>query len=790
MHYGESMISKQLHTVLNKAVHQAAQNHHEYVTVEHILAALFEDEDIKRILAACGADVDEAIKDLNDYFAKISELSVPDTVGDWEIKTTIGFQRVIQRAVFHVQSCGKHDVLPENALVAIFSEKESHAAYILEKQGVTRFKVVEYISHGSTSDYDYEEEEDYDDDYDQAIQLPEGFEGSASVSGSSDGEEAAGNTGKRQRGTMDENDPLLQFTENLNQSARDGKIDPLIGREAELERTVQILCRRRKNNPIFVGDAGVGKTAIAQGLALRIIEDKVPEVLKGTKIYSLDMGALLAGTKYRGDFEERLKKVVKSLERKEKAILFIDEIHTIIGAGSTTGSTMDASNLLKPALANGRLKCIGSTTFDEYRRIFDKDRALARRFQKIDVNEPSEDETFKILKGLKTRFEEHHDVRYTDGALKAAAKLSAKYIHDKHLPDKAIDVIDEAGAANRLKTISKQKKSLGTKDIESIIAKITRVPVQSVSTEDKMNLKSLEPDLKRMVFGQDQAITETVTAIKLSRSGLANPDKPIGSFLFTGPTGVGKTELAKQLAQIMGINFVRFDMSEYMEKHSVSRLIGAPPGYVGFDQGGLLTDAIHKNPYSVLLLDEIEKAHPDLFNILLQVMDYGKLTDNNGRQTDFRNVILIMTTNAGSRILDRNQIGLIKQRHETDGKEEIDRSFSPEFRNRLDAIINFSPLSEEIVLSVVDKFLTQLDFQLAEKKVNLHVTDDARKWLAREGYDEKMGARPLGRLIHEKIKKPMADEILFGKLSKGGDVTIDLGDDDLLFSFEKEKATV
>jgi ATP-dependent Clp protease ATP-binding subunit ClpA len=768
---GKIMISHSLHVALNQAVHFAAQKHHEYVTVEHVLLALLNDDDVRRIVTACGGTPEGVEKDLFAFFDKL--VVVPESDEDYEIRTTIGFQRVIQRGVFHVQSCGKKEVLPEDILIAIFSEKDSHAAYFLEKQGLTRFKVVDYVSHGST-------ETPSDED------APRGLLGEREDEEDETPETEPEKTETKAESRRDENDPLHLYTVNLNAEAKKGRIDPLIGRELEIERTVQVLCRRSKNNPIYVGDAGVGKTALAQGLALDIVNGDVPEPLKEAVIYSLDMGALLAGTKYRGDFEDRLKKVLNALKKVKNPVLFIDEIHTIIGAGSTTGGSMDASNLLKPHLSGGDLKCMGSTTYEEYRRIFEKDRALARRFQKIDVAEPSVDETYLILKGLKDKFEKHHRVRYTDAALKIASTLSARYIQDKKLPDKAIDVIDEAGAANRLKSDSRKKKQVGSRDIEQIVAKIARVPVESVSVQDKINLKNLSADLKRTVFGQDHAIEEVVTAIKLNRSGLGNVEKPIGNFLFAGPTGVGKTELSKELARVLGIGFLRFDMSEYMEKHAVSRLIGAPPGYVGFDQGGLLTEAVTKLPHAVLLLDEVEKAHPDLFNILLQVMDYGSLTDNNGRKADFRNVILIMTTNAGARDVERRSIGIIKQSHKGDEKKEIERVFSPEFRNRLDGIVYFSPLSEQVILSVVDKFVAQLERQLMDKKVELALADDARHWLAAHGYDEKMGARPMARLIHEKIKKPLADEILFGKLEKGGKVTVILRNDEPAFEIESE----
>lgn len=763
------MISAQLHKILNQAVHHAAERRHEFVTVEHLLLALLGDENVMQMIITCGGDVEILESELRDFLSKLNV--VPLTEVDYEIRTTLGFQRVIQRAIFHVQSCGKKEVLPENTLIAIFSEKESHAVYYLEKQGLTRFKMVDFVSHGISEFYDEEELEDDD------VPLLEGEQKKTAPT------EKKSSSNERED-AQETQDPLSLYTVNLNALAQKGKIDPLIGREIEIERTIQVLCRRSKNNPLYVGDAGVGKTAIAQGLALAIVQGVVPEPIKDAVIYSLDLGSLVAGTKFRGDFEERLKKVLKNLKKEKNPILFIDEIHTIIGAGSTSGGSMDASNLLKPSLSNGELKCIGSTTYDEYRRIFEKDRALARRFQKVDVSEPSQEETFLILKGLKTQFEKHHHVKYTDSALRAAVSLSTRYIQEKKLPDKAIDVIDEAGAANRLKSEAKQKKNVSLKDIENIVAKIARVPIQSVSVQDKINLKNLAADLKRTVFGQDQAIEEVVTAIKLNRSGLGSIEKPIGSFLFAGPTGVGKTELSKELARILGIHFLRFDMSEYMEKHSVSRLIGAPPGYVGFDQGGLLTEAIHKNPHAVVLLDEVEKAHPDLFNILLQVMDYGTLTDNNGRKSDFRNVVLIMTSNAGARDLQRPEIGIMKQSRKGDEKKAIENLFSPEFRNRLDGIVYFSSLDEDVVLHVVDKFIAQLEMQLHDKKVSIHVTDEARHWLARNGYDAKMGARPMSRIIHEKIKKTLADEILFGQLEKGGKVTIGLSDDNLTFDYE------
>ncbi|MGD8934665.1 MAG: ATP-dependent Clp protease ATP-binding subunit ClpA, partial [Gammaproteobacteria bacterium] len=669
-----------------------------------------------------------------------------------EVQPTLGFQRVLQRAVFHVQSSGKKEVVGANVLVAMFGEQESQAVYLLNKQGVSRLDVVNYISHGIAKVSDET----------QKIE-PETRE------------EPAGEG---------ENQPLENFATNLNQRAMQGHIDPLIGREDEIERTIQILCRRRKNNPLLVGEAGVGKTALAEGLAKKIVDREVPDVLKHSTIYSLDLGALVAGTKYRGDFEKRLKGVLRQLKKTDGAVLFIDEIHTIIGAGSASGGVMDASNLIKPMLASGDLKCIGSTTYAEFRSIFEKDHALARRFQKIDIEEPTVDETIDILKGLKTRFEEHHDVKYSNNALRAAAELSERYITDRFLPDKAIDVIDEAGANRRLLGKSGSKKSVNVTDIENIVAKIARIPPKTVSTSDTEILKNLERDLNLVVFGQDEAISTLATAIRMSRSGLGAPDKPIGSFLFSGPTGVGKTEVCKQLAQVMGVELVRFDMSEYMERHTVSRLIGAPPGYVGFDDGGLLTEAITKQPHSVLLLDEIEKAHPEVFNILLQVMDHGTLTDSNGRKTDFRNVILIMTTNAGAQLMSRRSMGFTEQQNELDGMEEIKRLFTPEFRNRLDGIVQFGPLDEKTIASVVDKFLVELETQLDEKKVSLHVDDDARTWIAEKGYDAKMGARPMARVIQEHLKKPLANELLFGNLARGGKALVTVTDGELSIEIE------
>ncbi|NWG74445.1 MAG: ATP-dependent Clp protease ATP-binding subunit ClpA, partial [Rubrivivax sp.] len=705
--------------------------------------------------------------DLRKSLTTFIKENTPTVGGTEEVDTqpTLGFQRVIQRAIMHVQSTGsgKKEVTGANVLVAIFGEKDSHAVYYLHQQGVTRLDVVNYIAHG--------------------IKKSEPPEPSKASEGSSGGES------EKDEGGDGKGSPLDQFTQNLNALAREGKIDPLIGREHEVERVIQVLCRRRKNNPLLVGEAGVGKTAIAEGLAWRITQGEVPEVLADSVVYALDMGALLAGTKYRGDFEQRLKGVLKQLKDQPRAILFIDEIHTLIGAGAASGGTLDASNLLKPALSSGQMKCIGATTFSEYRGIFEKDAALSRRFQKIDVVEPSVEQTVEILKGLKSRFEDHHQVKYALGALQAAAELSAKYINDRHLPDKAIDVIDEAGAAQRILPKNKQKKTITRAEVEDIVAKIARIPPASVSSDDRSKLKTLDRDLKSVVFGQDPAIDALAAAIKMARSGLGKPDKPIGSFLFSGPTGVGKTEVAKQLAYILGIELIRFDMSEYMERHAVSRLIGAPPGYVGFDQGGLLTEAITNNPHAVLLLDEIEKAHPDIFNILLQVMDHGTLTDNNGRKADFRNVVIIMTTNAGAEALQKTSIGFTSNRQAGDEMADIKRLFTPEFRNRLDAIISFKALDGEIILRVVDKFLMQLEGQLHEKKVEAIFTDALRAWLAEKGFDPLMGARPMARLIQDTIRAALADELLFGKLAPGGRVTIDLdANDKVRLTFEVEPA--
>jgi ATP-dependent Clp protease ATP-binding subunit ClpA len=734
------MIAQELEVSLHKAFVEARGKRHEFITVEHLLLALLENPSAQEVLRACAAKIDELQKALTDFI----EQHTPIVAGDGDVNTqpTLGFQRVIQRAILHVQSSGKKEVTGANVLVAIYGEKDSHAVYFLHQQGVSRLDVVNFISHGISK------------------AAPAGKEKQEHEGETNEAEQSGG--------------ALESFTLNLNQMATDGKIDPLIGRENEVERVIQILCRRRKNNPLLVGEAGVGKTAIAEGLAKRIVDNDVPEVLAKSQVFSLDMGALLAGTKYRGDFEQRLKAVLKQLIENPNAILFIDEIHTLIGAGSASGGTLDASNLLKPALSSGQLKCIGATTYNEYRGIFEKDHALSRRFQKIDVNEPSIAETIEILKGLKSRFESHHGVKYTSTALTTAAELSARYINDRHLPDKAIDVIDEAGAAQRVVPKSKQKKTIGKPEIEEIIAKIARIPARNVSSDDRNALKTLDRDLRATVFGQDKAIEALASAIKMARSGLGNPAKPIGSFLFSGPTGVGKTEVARQLAFILGVELIRFDMSEYMERHAVSRLIGAPPGYVGFDQGGLLTEAITKHPYSVLLLDEIEKAHPDIFNILLQVMDHGTLTDNNGRKADFRNVAIVMTTNAGASELSKTTMGFTDDKKAGDEMGEIKRMFTPEFRNRLDAVISFSPLDENVILQVVEKFLMQLESQLAEKKVDASFTQELKKYLAKKGFDPAMGARPMARLIQDTIRRALADELLFGRLANGGKVTIDI----------------
>ena len=744
------MIAQELEVSLHMAFVEARQKRHEFITVEHLLLALLDNPSAAEVLRACSANIETLRRELTDFIGE----HTPTVEGDEDIDTqpTLGFQRVIQRAILHVQSSGKKEVTGANVLVAIFGEKESHAVYFLQRQEVSRLDVVNFISHGIAKGGSS-----------SAPEAPKGNEAEHEAP-ESEGTPAGG--------------ALENFTQNLNQLALMGKIDPLIGRDKEVERVIQTLCRRRKNNPLLVGEAGVGKTAIAEGLARRVVEGRIPDVLVDAQVYALDMGALLAGTKYRGDFEQRLKAVLKQLLENEHSILFIDEIHTLIGAGAASGGTLDASNLLKPALSSGQLKCIGATTYSEFRQIFEKDHALSRRFQKIDVPEPSVAETVEILKGLKSRFEEHHKVRYSSAALASAAELSAKYINDRHMPDKAIDVIDEAGAAQRILPKSKQRKTIGKGEVEEIVAKIARIPPRTVSNDDKTALKTLDRDLKNVVFGQDPAIDALAKAIKMSRSGLGSPGRPIGSFLFSGPTGVGKTEVARQLAYTLGIELERFDMSEYMERHAVSRLIGAPPGYVGFDQGGLLTEAITKKPHCVLLLDEIEKAHPDIFNILLQVMDHGTLTDNNGRQTDFRNVIIIMTTNAGAEAMQKTVMGFAAKREAGDEMADIKRMFSPEFRNRLDATISFRALDNEIILRVVDKFLTQLEAQLHEKKVEANFTDKLRTWLAAEGFDPLMGARPMARLIQDTIRAALADELLFGRLANGGRVTIDLDDEE------------
>ncbi len=751
------MIAHELEMSLHAAFVEARHKRHEFITVEHLLLVLLDNPSAQEVLKACSAKVEDLRKSLIEFI----EQHTPIVAGAGEVNTqpTLGFQRVIQRAILHVQSSGKKEVMGANVMVAIYGEKDSHAVYYLHQQGVSRLDVVNFISHGIS----------------KTAQNPEKVE--------TEGEAAE---------SAEPGGALEQFTQNLNQSAIDGKIDPLIGRDLEVERVIQILCRRRKNNPLLVGEAGVGKTAIAEGLAKRIVDGEVPDILAKSQVFSLDMGALLAGTKYRGDFEQRLKAVLKQLNDNPNAVLFIDEIHTLIGAGSASGGTLDASNLLKPALSSGQLKCIGATTYQEYRGVFEKDHALSRRFQKIDVNEPSVSETIEILKGLKSRFESHHGVKYTATALSSAAELSAKYINDRHLPDKAIDVIDEAGAAQRIAPKSKQKKTIGKTEIEEIIAKIARIPARNVSNNDRNALKTLDRDLKSVVFGQNIAIDALASAIKMARSGLGSTTKPIGSFLFSGPTGVGKTEVAKQLAFVLGVELVRFDMSEYMERHAVSRLIGAPPGYVGFDQGGLMTEAITKQPYCVLLLDEIEKAHPDIFNVLLQVLDHGTLTDTNGRKADFRNVVIIMTTNAGASELSKTTIGFTNDKKAGDEMAEIKRMFTPEFRNRLDAMISFAPLNEDVILKVVDKFLMQLEAQLTEKKVDVSFTEALKKYLAKNGFDPLMGARPMARLIQDTIRRALADELLFGRLASGGKVTIDIGPDDKIkldISEEKEPVT-
>ena len=752
------MLSKDLEYTLTQAFHQARERRHEYMTVEHLLLSLLDNPSAVKVLRACGADEGRLRADIAHFIEETTPI-IP-TGDKRETQPTLGFQRVLQRAVFHVQSAGKKEVTGANVLVALFAEQDSQAVFLLNQQDISRLDVVNYISHGISK-----------------------------VPGEGAEEDAQGEVGEEREGRGKEGaSPLENFTTNLNEMARQGRIDPLIGRHEEVERTIQTLCRRRKNNPLLVGEAGVGKTAIAEGLARRIVEEEVPEILADAVIYALDLGALVAGTKYRGDFEKRLKAVIAQLKRQPKAILFIDEIHTIIGAGSASGGVMDASNLIKPVLASGELRCIGSTTYQEFRGIFEKDRALARRFQKIDITEPSIEDTVAILKGLKGRFEEHHQVSYTQSALRAAVELSAKHINDRHLPDKAIDVIDEAGAHVQLMPAAKRKKRIDVTDVERIVAKIARIPPKQVSASDTEALRNLDRDLKLVVYGQDQAIDTLTAAIRMSRSGLGQEEKPIGSFLFAGPTGVGKTEVTRQLARILGVELIRFDMSEYMERHTVSRLIGAPPGYVGFDQGGLLTEAINKHPHAVLLLDEIEKAHPDVFNLLLQVMDHGTLTDNNGRKADFRHVVLVMTTNAGAMEASRPSIGFTEQDHASDGMEVIKRMFTPEFRNRLDAVVQFGPLTPTTIASVVDKFLFELEQQLLEKKVSLIVDEPARAWLAEKGYDPRMGARPMSRVIKDHIKKPLANELLFGALVNGGTVRVKLEGEELAFDFQARMA--
>ncbi len=750
------MIAQELEVSLHLAFVEARQKRHEFITVEHLLLAMLDNPSAAHVLRACGADIEE----LRAVLVQHIETHTPVVPGTGEVDTqpTVGFQRVIQRAILHVQSTNKKEVTGANILVAMFGEKESHAVYFLNQRAITRLDVVNYIAHGINKTVEAQP---------------------ATQKTTTDNEPEQEQSGEG---------ALSSYTVDLNANALAGKIDPLIGRDQELERVIQTLCRRRKNNPLLVGEAGVGKTAIAEGLARRVVEGEVPEILRDAQVYALDMGALLAGTKYRGDFEQRLKAVLKELEEAPNSVLFIDEIHTLIGAGAASGGTMDASNLLKPALSSGLLKCIGATTYQEYRGIFEKDSALSRRFQKIDVPEPSVEQTIEILKGLKSRFEEHHSVKFSAAAITSAAELSARYINDRHLPDKAIDVLDEAGAAQRILPKSRQKKVVGKHEIEEIIAKIARIPARTVSHDDRNALKNLDRDLKATVFGQDKAIEVLARAIKMSRSGLGNPQKPIGSFLFSGPTGVGKTEVARQLAYAMGMPLHRFDMSEYMERHAVSRLIGAPPGYVGFDQGGLLTEAITKQPHCVLLLDEIEKAHPDIFNILLQVMDHGTLTDNNGRKADFRNVVIIMTTNAGAEALNRTQIGFTKATSAGDEMTDIKKMFTPEFRNRLDAIVSFAPLSKEVILRVVDKFLMQLEEQLHEKKVEVEFTAALKDHLAEHGFDPLMGARPMARLIQDTIRSALADELLFGKLANGGKVTVDVKDGKVGLEFEEEAA--
>ncbi|MCG8486087.1 MAG: ATP-dependent Clp protease ATP-binding subunit ClpA [Chromatiales bacterium] len=748
------MLNKELEFTLNQAFKSAKERQHEFMTVDHLLLALLDNPSAVTVLRACGADIEKMRQKIRSFVDETTPL-IPDG-DDREIQPTLGFQRVLQRAVFHVQSSGKNEVTGANVLVAIFNEQDSQAVFFLNEQKVSRLDVVNYISHGISKLDEVGHEE-------TPVEL------------------SNENKGEEQASALD------NYATNLNQLAEQGKIDPLIGRHHEIERTIQILCRRRKNNPLLVGEAGVGKTAIAEGLAKKIVDSEVPDILAAATIYALDLGTLVAGTKYRGDFEKRLKAVLAELKQKKDVVLFIDEIHTIIGAGAASGGVMDASNLIKPVLASGELRCIGSTTYQEFRGIFEKDRALARRFQKIDVEEPSVEETIEILKGLKSRFEEHHNIEYTQDALNSAAELSDKYINDRHLPDKAIDVIDEAGANVQLQPEDERSKIIDVDEVEAIVAKIARIPPKKVSMSDTESLRNLTRDLKMVVFGQDPAIEALTAAIRMNRSGLVNEGRPVGSFLFTGPTGVGKTEITRQLARILSMELIRFDMSEYMERHTVSRLIGAPPGYVGFDQGGLLTEEIAKHPHCVLLLDEIEKAHPDVFNLLLQVMDHGTLTDNNGRKADFRNVVIVMTTNAGAQEMSRSSIGFSKQDHTSDGMEVIKKMFTPEFRNRLDAIIQFSGLTPEHIAKVVDKFVFELEGQLQEKHVNLIVEAEARVWLAEHGYDPQMGARPMARLIQDEIKKPLAEELLFGKLSAGGAVRVDVAEDKLVFDIEGEQ---
>jgi len=752
------MLSRELEVTLNLAFKDARAKRHELMSVEHLLLALLDNTSAVSVLNSCGADIEKLRSELVEFLDATTPL-IPASDTDRETQPTLGFQRVLQRAVFHVQSSGRKEVDGSNVLVAIFSEQESHAVYLLKQQDINRIDIVNYIAHGVSKD--------------GAEPAPQGAEGAES---DADDEKQV--------------TPLQAYATDLNEQARKGLIDPLVGRDSEIERVIQILSRRRKNNPLLVGESGVGKTAIAEGLAKLIVDGQVPDVIKESTVHALDLGALLAGTKYRGDFEKRLKALLNELKETPDQVLFIDEIHTIIGAGAASGGVMDASNLLKPLLASGEIRCVGSTTYQEYRGIFDKDRALSRRFQKIDVTEPSVEDTYQILRGLKTRFEEHHQLKYTDRSLKVAAELADKYINDRFMPDKAIDVIDEVGAFQQLQPPSRRKKQISVGDVEQMVAKIARIPAKNVSSSDKNALRDLETNLKMVIFGQDEAIDSLSSAIKLSRAGLKEEGKPIGSFLFSGPTGVGKTEVCRQLASIMGVELIRFDMSEYMERHTVSRLIGAPPGYIGYDQGGLLTESITKHPHSVLLLDEIEKAHPEVFNLLLQVFDHGSLTDNNGRKADFRNVVIIMTTNAGAQEMSRSSIGFQKQDHSTDGMEVIKKMFTPEFRNRLDSIIQFSALSKDVIKTVVDKFLVEIQVQLDDKKVQLDVTDEAREWLAENGYDEKMGARPMQRLIQNRIKKELAEDILFGKLSRnGGVVHVSVADDELVLEIEEPEKT-